>query len=190
MPIAKLHPFISSNSVRCFPSFDLQVSYTVTSTGAVIFTYTVTGKPEEISALRIPTNETPDPWPLWKHTCFEAFLSAGDEQRYYEYNFSPARLWAGSEFSRYREFDTDLKSNTSPPMLLPTRSDNKLGLTASVPRARLPGGPILKVGLSAVLESIDGQLEYWALHHPVSERPDFHHHDGWTLLLDVTGGHS
>ncbi len=39
-----------------------------------------------------------------------------------------------------------------------------------------------KVGLSAVIEAIDGTFSYWALAHP-SDKPDFHHPDSFVLEL-------
>ncbi len=38
------------------------------------------------------------------------------------------------------------------------------------------------IGLSAVIETADGQLSYWALAHPRAQ-PDFHHRAGWTAHL-------
>ena len=37
------------------------------------------------------------------------------------------------------------------------------------------------IGLTAVIETADGQLSYWALQHPAA-RPDFHHRGGWQAL--------
>ena len=38
---------------------------------------------------------------LWKHTCFEAFLGAG-ESGYVEVNLSPSNEWAAYRFTTYR----------------------------------------------------------------------------------------
>jgi hypothetical protein len=136
-----------------------------------------------IEALRVPEMETPDPWPLWQHTCFEAFLSGVGEERYREYNFSPAGLWAGSEFRRYREINCGLEGEGNP-IISSARSGDALTLAVELPSVLLPGGSVWKVGLSAVIERADGQLDYWAVHHP-AERPDFHHSGGWMLQLDT-----
>ena len=40
----------------------------------------------------------------------------------------------------------------------------------------------LRLGASAVIETADGALSYWALAHPAG-RPDFHHADGFALDL-------
>jgi hypothetical protein len=39
-----------------------------------------------------------------------------------------------------------------------------------------------------VIESADGSISYWALRHPAG-RPDFHHLDGFALLLDAVPAH-
>jgi hypothetical protein len=138
-----------------------------------------------IEALRVPEADSPPSGPLWQHTCFEAFIAAPDGEHYREYNFSPAGQWAASEFLHYREIGHALEEEN--PALLPVtsvRHEGQLTLTAEVPPVLLPASPILRLGLAAVIEREDGNLEYWAVHHP-AERPDFHHADGWTLRLDT-----
>ena len=51
-------------------------------------------------------------------------------------------------------------------------------LSADYPRASL------RLGLSAVIETIDG-FSYWALRHPI-DKPDFHNADGFALPLEIT----
>ncbi|OGB15118.1 MAG: hypothetical protein A3B67_07385 [Burkholderiales bacterium RIFCSPHIGHO2_02_FULL_66_10] len=62
-----------------------------------------------------------------------------------------------------------------------------LDLQVWLPREALPpaatGAPLV-LGLSAVLETRDGLLSYWALHHPTA-RPDFHHRAGFAHVLDL-----
>jgi len=40
---------------------------------------------------------------LWRHTCFEAFVMAGEGPGYREFNFSPAGEWAIMAFHGYRD---------------------------------------------------------------------------------------
>jgi len=40
----------------------------------------------------------------------------------------------------------------------------------------------LEVGITAVIQRLDGTLSYWALHHPAAEA-DFHHRGGFTLQV-------
>ena len=44
----------------------------------------------------------------------------------------------------------------------------------------------LSVGLSAVIEDLDGSLSYWSLKHPPG-KPDFHHADCFALEIVVPG---
>ncbi|MDR2881349.1 MAG: DOMON-like domain-containing protein [Azoarcus sp.] len=150
--------------------------------GAVRLEFVLEGR---IEALRVPQEDAPPPGPLWQHTCFEAFISAPDGENYREYNFSPAGQWAASEFLHYREIGHSFEEeNLPPPTITTVRRENQLTLIAEIPPALLPTSPVLRVGLAAVIEREDGELEYWAVHHP-AERPDFHHADGWTLRLDT-----
>lgn len=113
---------------------------------------------------------------LWLHTCMEAFIQS-DDGSYREVNLSFAEQWAVYAFSGYREgmrvdeaaSVTDLEQAiaTSGPRILRGRVNG------------LPAGN-WKVGLSAIIETIDGQRHFFALNHPPGE-PDFHHPDAFSL---------
>ena len=148
--------------------------------GALHLEFSLEGRME---ALRVPLADAPPPGPLWQHTCFEAFVSTPDTESYCEFNFSPAGLWAAGAFRRYRERARALEENLAPLPVTSTQHTSHLTLTAEIPLLLLPSSPVLRLGIAAVIEHMDGKLEYWALHHPVG-CPDFHHPDGWTLLLD------
>ena len=45
----------------------------------------------------------------------------------------------------------------------------------------------LELGVTAVVETNDGAISYWALTHPAAEA-DFHHRDGFRLELPVAPG--
>jgi hypothetical protein len=150
--------------------------------GGLRFEFALEGR---IGALRVPGADAPPPGPLWQHTCFEAFISAPDGENYREYNFSPAGQWAASEFLHYREYGHALdEENLALVSVTSARREDRLTLTVEVPPSLLPAFPILRLGLAAVIEYEDGNLGYWAIHHP-AERPDFHHADGWTLWLNT-----
>ena len=121
---------------------------------------------------------------LWRHTCFEAFVSAPGSAGYYEFNFSPALDWAAYRFDDYR---TGMSAATldQAPGLQVRRSSDALELTATVHLAGLAAlrdAPALRLALAAVIEESDGRLAYWALRHPPGN-PDFHHPEGFTLEL-------
>lgn len=146
--------------------------------------YTLTG---DLSAVAIPEPLPPGPADgLWQHTCFEAFVGAAGSAAYREFNFSPSGQWAAYRFSAERARDPAAESADQPPVITCERAAKALNLSVWVPAALLP--PLedpapLKIGLNAVIETRDGQLSYWALHHPRAERPDFHHAGGWTHRL-------
>ncbi|MDR0716419.1 MAG: DOMON-like domain-containing protein [Azoarcus sp.] len=150
--------------------------------GGARFVFALEGR---IEALRLPTADDPPRDPLWRHTCFEVFLAAPGEEAYHEFNFSPAGPWAASQFQRYRELARRIDAGTAPPPAIAcTRRGDGLTLEVGLPSVFLPSGPVLRAGLTAVIEHDDGRLEYWAVHHP-AEQPDFHHSGGWTLKLDT-----
>src|SRR5262249_46469843 len=66
--------------------------------------YLVVGK---IGGLLLPRAVTPARADeLWRHTCFEAFVTTG-AGAYYEFNFSPSTEWAAYRFTGYRDGRAD-----------------------------------------------------------------------------------
>ncbi len=112
---------------------------------------------------------------LWQHTCFEVFVRTGDG--YVEYNLSPSDAWATYVFSGYREGMQPARVTATIDGL--DGAENYAALEAVIDLPPNATGPI---GLSAVIESTDGTLSYWALAHP-SDKPDFHHPDSFVLEL-------
>jgi len=150
--------------------------------GALVLDYVLEG---DLSAVRIP-----DPGPprradgLWRQTCLEAFVMAGEGPGYLEYNFSPSGAWAGYAFRSYREGGDALACPV--PGIAVHSNSARLALDASIPAEALPAGPCLRLGLSAVVEDGNGVLSYWALRHPPG-KPDFHHPDAFALQLALPG---
>jgi hypothetical protein len=97
---------------------------------------------------------------------------------YREFNFSPSGEWASCAFGRYRQ------AMPAPAMDEPSvsvrRNADALELDATIP---LPDRARLSIAVSAVVESKQGELSYWALKHPPG-KPDFHHPDSFALALD------
>lgn len=144
--------------------------------------YELTG---DLTQLRIPA---PQPLGeadgLWEHTCFEAFIAVAGEAGYHEFNFSPSGQWAAYAFNGYRVLST--WKTSQPPLISCVNTHEHLLLEAVIAAADLPqnmAGKPFQLGLTAVLETNDGNLSYWALHHPVA-RPDFHHRAGFILSLN------
>jgi hypothetical protein len=117
---------------------------------------------------------------LWKHTCFEAFLRAG-EGGYVELNLSPSTEWAAYRFTGYR---AGLTQAAVPAVTVTAeRGGDLFELTAAVD----VGGEIVfdtpvPFALSAVIEDVSGAKTYWALAHAPG-KPDFHHPDAFASEL-------
>lgn len=103
---------------------------------------------------------------LWRHSCFEIFLAAG--QGYYEFNFAPSSQWAAYRFDGHRAAMRD--AETAAPTIAWDRDGEAGKLVAFVP---LPSGVTGPLGLSAIIEDTNGDRSFWALTHPAGE-PDFH----------------
>jgi hypothetical protein len=111
---------------------------------------------------------------LWRHTCFEAFVQT--DEGYVEFNLSPSGQWASYRFDAPRTGMRNANEVATPPLL-----DGAFDLVAMETRLELPIGAT-RLGLSAVIETVDGFFSYWALAHP-SDKPDFHHPDSFILEL-------
>lgn len=128
----------------------------------------------------------PEPGPairadgLWQHTCYEAFIGVPGQTAYREFNFSPSTAWAAYAFSDYRQA-APLPLGPVPPIAF-LRSEGSLTLATTLAPGWLAKFQPLCLGLSAVIELIDGTRSYWALAHAAAQ-PDFHHRDSFTLTL-------
>jgi hypothetical protein len=131
---------------------------------------------------------------LWQHTCFEVFLAGPPGSApYVEYNLAPSGAWAGYRFDGYRAGMRDEPVGLEPSIEVdrqPGALVVEVALAWPVPRpgvdpARRAGAPWPgRLGLTAVVEAVDGSLSYWALHHP-GPRPDFHNDEGFALGIEV-----
>lgn len=120
-----------------------------------------------------PRERTDD---LWRTTCFEAFAETA--RGYAEYNLSPSGAWAAYGFSGYREGMRPLA--TKSPFIAVRHAPGLFILTVDL---ILPEEATGRVGLSAVVQGLNGVVSYWALRHP-SDKPDFHHPDSFALTLE------
>ena len=111
---------------------------------------------------------------LWRHTCFEVFVAT--EEGYVEYNLSPSSRWAS-----YRFDGPSVGMRLEEEVATVEGLDGAFDMVALEARIELPHGAG-RLGFSAVIETVDGEMSYWALAHP-SARPDFHHPDSFILDL-------
>lgn len=111
---------------------------------------------------------------LWRATCFEVFAVTSDG--YWEYNLSPSSRWASYRFDSYRE---GMRPAVECVMSKGIRFDAYNAVLEA--QIELPNGAE-RLGFSAVLQTVEGKMFYWALAHP-SDKPDFHHPDSFVLDL-------
>ena len=118
---------------------------------------------------------------LWEHTCFEAFIGAAPGGGYYELNFAPSTQWAAFWLSRYRS-GMEAAREIDDPAIAVQSSPERYSLQAVLDLDRLSRLPhaVWRLGVSAVLDDVNGRKSYWALVHPPG-KPDFHHSDCFAL---------
>jgi len=119
---------------------------------------------------------------LWEETCLELFLGTEDSDRYWEFNLSPAGNWNVYRFTRYREGMGEEPAFPSLPFDVRIGPDSlELSMEPDV-EAILPAEKTLRIGVAAVVKTVDGRAIHLALSHP-GPRPDFHQRDGFTLRI-------
>ncbi|WP_028605437.1 DOMON-like domain-containing protein [Ottowia thiooxydans] len=92
---------------------------------------------------------------LWRHTCFEAFIHRPGESGYREFNLSPSGQWAAYAFSDER-VRHEPGVPTAPLAIAMSLSPQTLALEAWLPLPEALPGQTLKLGLSAVIETLGG----------------------------------
>ena len=171
MPRLIRHEHGPAPSVRA-----LDANAAFTADGALALRYHLAGEHLAIPAAAAPQRVEG----LWRHTCFEVFIMGDDAPAYREFNFSPSGAWQTYAFQAYRQGGPLAPARA--PHIVRDAEAAALRLDVLLPAAQLPPGTHLRLGLSAVIESSEGGLSYWALRHPPG-RPDFHHSNCFALEL-------
>jgi hypothetical protein len=117
---------------------------------------------------------------LWETTCFEIFMKAAGESRYFEYNFSPSTEWALYRFTDYRQGMAE--EMVSRPRISCDYSDSHFALNTEFELPHACQAKELTLGIAAVVEEAEAVKSYWAIAHP-ADKPDFHHKDCFALQL-------
>lgn len=149
----------------------------------LVISYIVVGNLRDV--LIPPTTAPARSDELWRHTCFEAFVSASVGTVYYELNFAPSTQWAAYRFRSYRSSISAVMDIGGLVIKVQSSPDcYTLQATIELDRlSRLPRIGGLRLGLSAVIEEADRSTSYWALAHPPG-KPDFHHPDCFVQALE------
>ncbi|OYY89652.1 MAG: hypothetical protein B7Y45_11015 [Sphingomonas sp. 28-66-16] len=98
---------------------------------------------------------------------------------YFELNMTSSRRWAAYRFDDYRAGMRRAEAVPHSPFIW-TGFDTTLLIQWRLPE--LPQDRAWQVALSAVIETLDGRKNYFALAHPPGN-PDFHNRDCFTLRL-------
>ncbi len=172
------HPWSRGDAVR-----EITAAVRRTAAGALAVRFHLAG---DLTRIRLPpARPAAIAAGLWRHTCFEVFVRRDDAAPYHEFNLSPSGEWAVLAFRAYRD-GALLGAARLAPAIVVRRDDAALALDAHLALDRLSSGfaaAALRLGLSAVVEGIDGSRAYWALNHPAG-RPDFHHACAFALPLE------
>jgi len=179
------HPLLHTTMLTCHPETGSQVVHEINvqvrwlQDDALALIYTLMG---DCARLRIPSPRLPVKVDgLWRHTCFEAFVSVQGNSAYGEFNFSPSGEWAVYHFRGYRD-RLPLEEEEPAPQTLTRREEKRLELEARVHLSHPLLTQPLRLALSAVIEDDVGTLSYWALKHPPG-KPDFHHPEAFALKI-------
>ncbi len=162
------------------PAVSVAASCTLQAGGCGEFRYEVLGEVDRLLVPAAANGARVDG--LWHHTCFELVVARAGEPGYVEFNFAPSGEWAAYAFEDYRRALTPPAAAT--PTIRTELGAGRLALTALVGPGAWPepGRGGLEIGLTAVLESHDGALGYFALSH-ADARPEFHDRRGFALAL-------
>lgn len=140
----------------------------------------------DVDRVKIPkfSDKTARLGELWETTCLEFFLASKNSPNYWEFNLSPSGDWNIYAFTGYRESMVEEKAIAALPFKVAREPklfqlDLTLDLTPIIPPDR-----DIDLGITAVIESEEGDLSYWALNH-CGRQPDFHLRDSFHQISAI-----
>jgi len=174
------HPF----ALRSFapPPTSLALSGSVQRDGDRLSLHYRLEDPEGLVLVPPPIAAPRRCYDLWTTTCFEFFLAEPGAEPYWEVNLAPSGDWNLFRLSGYRQ-GLDPEPAISALPFVVERARGGLDLTVTLDLGALPlAGRPLELAVTAVVELRDGEILYWALHHP-GEQADFHWREGFGLRV-------
>jgi hypothetical protein len=117
---------------------------------------------------------------LWKHTCFEAFLSTDLDSNtaYTEINCSADGHWNSYDFDGYRK-------GMRPSPVQVQLIDKEISPTSACFKVAISDADLQNkkyLGITMVVEFLDGSKSYFAIKHAGSQ-PDFHLKESFNISL-------
>jgi hypothetical protein len=172
----QLQPFPGS------PAPDIQITGVVTRDRRQLnLIYRVTGA---INTVQLPS-PNPNPirqWELWATTCFECFFGGPDDLNYWEVNLAPNGNWNAFALTNYREGIAN-EDGIKSIVIATDRTVDRFTLSATISLdAIVPARNDLELSITAVIQTLDHELSYWAIAHCGNEA-DFHRRDSFGLKL-------
>ncbi len=121
-------------------------------------------------------------WELWETTCFECFFGGPDELNYWEVNLAPNGNWNAFALTNYREGIAN-EDGIALIVIAPDRTADRFTLSATISLdAIVPAHEDLELSVTAVIQTLDQGLSYWAIAHR-GDVADFHRRDSFALKL-------
>jgi hypothetical protein len=144
--------------------------------------YSLTGATRQVF-LPLPSPSPGRRDELWKATCFEFFLAVKDRPDYWEFNMSPSGDWNVYRMEAYRRLGFRQETGIShlPSVLNKDMDEYALDVSLDLTPILRPGLE-LQIGITAVIQTHDGNQTYWALIHPGAQA-DFHLRESFILSL-------
>jgi hypothetical protein len=120
---------------------------------------------------------------LWKSSCFEFFLALPNRPEYWEFNMSPSGDWNVYHMDAYRRVGFREERLFRELHFSIQRERNSILVDTAVDLdPMIPAEETLLVGITSVIQTIDGHETYWALVHP-GLQADFHWRESFMLQL-------
>jgi hypothetical protein len=120
---------------------------------------------------------------LWKSTCFEFFIAIQDQPHYWEFNMSPSANWNVYAMDAYRQVNMREESAFTQLPFEFSKASTEYSLDISVDLSPIiQPENILQVGITTIIQAMDGNETCWALAHP-GQQADFHLRESFLIEL-------
>jgi hypothetical protein len=120
---------------------------------------------------------------LWKTTCFEFFLAIKGRPQYWEFNMSSSGDWNVYRMEAYRRigFREETSIRRIPLEIKKNATDFVLDVAVDL-NPIIQREQNLEIGVTAVIQTKDGNQTFWALTHPAPQA-DFHLRESFVLTV-------